>query len=96
LGKHSSPTNANLGYFWLKTITRQPIELESCSNFKPSKGRDSLVVHNNIFLLFLDVVFFYVDMTEVCLCIFYLHSDDVIRPGRQRQEPLLTRVFIAN
>jgi len=32
LGKNSNPTKGYHGYFWLQAITRQQIELESCSN----------------------------------------------------------------
>jgi len=40
--KHLTPTNVNFGYFLLKAITRQPIELEGCS--KTPKDLECLVV----------------------------------------------------
>jgi len=39
IGKNSTPGNANLGCMAPQAITRQPIELESCSNsLKMGKG----------------------------------------------------------
>jgi len=44
IGKSFTPTNAYLGCIPLQALSRQPIELESCSN--PLKMGESLVVCN--------------------------------------------------
>jgi len=45
----------------------------------------------------LDVeVFVDVDMMGVCLCVFFCIWITSSDPGRQRQKPFLTRVFIGN
>jgi len=67
-----------MGIFDPMAIMRQQIELESCSNsLKMGK-----VLQFRIKTKFkLGCRFFVdVDMMGVCLCIFYLHSNDVIRP----------------
>jgi len=66
--------------------------------FKPSKDGETLVVRNEKIILDLDVVFFIdVCMMGVCLCIFCLHSDDIIGPWTPTPRAIFfTRVFIRN
>jgi len=56
IGKNSIPTNAKLGCIPPQAITRQPIELESCSN--PLKIGKVLQFAMNEIILDFDVVFY--------------------------------------
>jgi len=95
MDKNSNPTKRNLKCpFWLKSITCQPIELESCSN--PLKDLENLVLWNKKTFQILDVAFF-VDayMMGVCLCIFCLYWDDIIGPWTPTPQAIfLTEGFL--
>jgi len=93
--KNQKMDNGHLKWpFWLKSITCQPIELESCSN--PLKDSENLVLWNKKTFKILDVAFF-VDayMMGVCLCIFCLYWDDIIRPWTPTPQAIfLTECFL--
>ena len=72
IGKNSTPANANLGCIPPQTITRQPIELDSCSN--PVKmGKVLYFSMKNKHFRFGCRFFIDLCVMEVCLCIFCLH-----------------------